>query len=351
MSADNAADAAVARADTPADPTTDDGRVRSVSVTVGSHLADRPPAALGLCEDLVAGSPTLAHLARYTSGTCDFAVDADGPGPSVAERQLIGRDVVYAMVALDAQLRGARSGDLVRLLLHTERGALIGLAVLREQYLIALTWPDTALGAPDEAVEAVRHTDAALSALANQLRRAVSQRPADYGGWLELTDAERAAIVRSAPAATRSSLDAGGLPARTWALNDTVESLTAVCRQYLSVDGLHFAAVCRPGEVLATADVLDDPRLVAFFDGTSPEARRNFYAALGRRADVQLRTLIRAAHPAVGAEVRRLVLDVEQGEIYCLPLAAEHYLIAATLDQHRVRAAEEQALALGRALP
>lgn len=347
MSADTPADAA--QSPTPAVPK--GSPTTQVTVTVGAHLGDRPPPAMRLCEELVARLPALAHLARYTAGTGDFAVDLAGASPSPAQRQLIGRDVVYAMVGLDAQLRGARSGDLVRLLLHTDRGALIGLAVLREQYLVALTWPDETLGVSGEAAEAVRQVDAELSGLANQLRRAVSQRPADYGGWLELSDEERASIVRAAAVSEATSVDADGMPARVWARTAAAESLAIICRRHLSVDGLHFVAVCRPGEVLATADVLDSPRLERFFDGTSAEARRDFYTLFGQRLDVQLRALIRAAHPALGARVHRLVLDVEQGEIYCLPLSVDRYLLAVTLDQHRVQTAEKQALALRRALP
>ncbi|WDZ86927.1 hypothetical protein [Micromonospora cathayae] len=346
---------------------------RRITVTVGSHLGDRRPAALRLCRELMEEVGSVAHLARYHTGSCDFALDAAQPhGPAgplavtADERQLIGRDVVHVMADLDEQLRPPRTGDLVRLLLHTDRGALFCLSVLREQFLVALAWSSGAVDPLPTRDPAVRAADMELSALANRLRESVSQQPVNYGGWLgpsgtTLTSGVRELRPRSGPPATpedpvTAGVDppprpraADGRPYRPGA-GDPPGTLTATCRRYLDVGDLHYAAVCRAGQIEATADVLDDPRLDRFFDDTTPERRRAFYHLLGQRIDVHLRTLVRAVHLALGSRVRRLVLDVEQGALYCYPVGLDRYLLGVTLDQHLVWAADEKAARLARRL-
>ncbi|BCL15762.1 hypothetical protein [Micromonospora sagamiensis] len=360
----------------PATPGGDAPR-RRVTVTLGTHLGDRRPPSLGLCGELMEEVGSISHLARYRTGTCDFALDAwepagpHGPlGLTVDERQLIGRDVVHVMTDLDDQLRPVCSGDLVRLLLHTERGALFSLSVLREQFLVALGWSS---GTPDQLPPqdpSVRAADIELAELANRMREMVSQQRTDYGGWLGLNepllnsgirdvrpssgppaspvDPDDAAPEDAALAETGSSV--GVPPTRRRVGRPAPDQLAATCRRHLSVDDLHYVAVCRAGRVEAAEDVLDDPRLTRFFDDITPQRRRHLYALLGQRIDVHLRTLVRATHLALGSRVRRLVLDVEQGSLFCYPVGLDRYLLGVTLDQHLVWAADEKAARLARRL-
>ncbi|MFI6821716.1 hypothetical protein ACIBJE_12295 [Micromonospora sp. NPDC050187] len=346
---------------------------RRVSVTLGTHLGDRRPPALGWCEELIDEVGSISHLARYRTGTCDFALDAwepagpHGPlGLTADERQLIGRDVVHVMTDLDDQLRPACSGDLVRLLLHTDRGALFSLSVLREQFLVALGWSS---GTPDQLPPqdpAVRAADIELAGLANRLREAVSQQPTDYGGWLGLNERALSSGIRDirpssgppatpvTPAPTETPPDPRppgfARPAPRLGAGRSTSSSAATCRRHLSVEDLHYVAVCRAGRVETTEDILDDPRLTRFFDDVTPRGRRHFYALLGQRIDVHLRTLVRATHLALGSRVRRLVLDVEQGALFCYPVGLDRYLLAVTLDQHLVWAADDKAAQLARQL-
>ncbi|OZV83141.1 hypothetical protein CA850_06505 [Micromonospora echinospora] len=346
---------------------------RRVSVTLGTHLGDRRPPSLGACEELMNEVGSISHLARYRTGTCDFALDAwepagpHGPlGLTADERQLIGRDVVHVMTDLDDQLRPARTGDLVRLLLHTDRGALFGLSVLREQFLVALGWSS---GTRDELPPqdpAVRAADIELAGLANRMRETVSQQPTDYGGWLGLNEPTLSSGIRdirpsSGPPATPvtpvpTQTPADGRPpggtspvSRPGAVPST-SSPAVTCRRHLSVEDLHYVALCRAGRVEVTEDILDDPGLARFFDDVTPRGRRQFYALLGQRIDVHLRTLVRATHLALGSRVRRLVLDVEQGALFCYPVGLDRYLLAVTLDQHLVWAADDKAAQLAHQL-
>ncbi|SCL35543.1 hypothetical protein GA0074692_4119 [Micromonospora pallida] len=368
-----------------ATPSADGGPRRRVDVTLGTHLDGRRPPALALCEELMDEVGSISHLARYRTGTCDFALDAGEPhgphgplGLTTDERQLIGRDVVHVMADLDDQLRPACSGDLVRLLLHTERGALFSLSVLREQFLVALAWSSGAPGQlpPDD--PAVRAADIELAGLANRLREAVSQQPTDYGGWLGLTEPTLSSGMRDVRPPSGSSVtpltpdDSGptqsppdtGPPAVvapppkprpapgsvSGAGRTTTQSAAAICRRHLGVDDLHYVAVCRAGRIETAEDILDDPRLDRFFDDITPHRRRHFYGLLGQRIDVHLRTLVRATHLALGSRVRRLVLDVEQGALFCYPVGLDRYLLAVTLDQHLVWAADDRAALLARRL-
>ncbi|MGW1060943.1 hypothetical protein [Micromonospora rubida] len=337
--------------DTPAGVAAAGTGDRRIGVALGGHLDGRRPAAVDGCEELMRGVTGIAHLGRYTNGVCDFALDVDpapaatgGTGLAPEERQLVDRDVVHVTTDLDAQLRPARSGDLIRVVLHTALGALFTLQVRREQHLVCVSRPDDPPGPLPPREEGVRAADVGLSRLANQLREAVSQQPTDYGGWLNVDgaapDPPDPADV-AAPAVARP---------RTWAGDESYAGLAAVCAGRLGADDLHYAAVCRHGRVEATADLLDDPRLARFFDDITPARRRDFYALVGQRIDVLLRALVRAAHPVVGSRVRRLVLDVEEGALYCYPVGLDRYLLGVTLDQRRVWAADEKAAQLSRDL-
>ncbi|TDC01209.1 hypothetical protein E1091_03265 [Micromonospora fluostatini] len=321
---------------------------RRIVVTLGSHLEGRPPGVLPACEELMREVPGIVHLARYSTGVCDFALDADaapgGPDPLPSEeRQLVGRDVVHVMTDLDVQLRPARSGDLIRTVLHTARGVIFALQVRREQYLVAMTRPAAPESGPPPGQPDVRAADVGLSELANRLREAVSQQPTNYGGWLTVPVPVPEA---EGGAAGPDEAAAGPVRPRTWTADPTYAGLAAICRDHLDPDDLHYAAVCRPGRVEASADLLDDDRLERFADGTGSGRRRAFYGLVGQRIDVLLRTVVRAAYPAIGSRVRRLVLDVEEGALYCYPIGLDRYLLAVTLDQSRVAAADDRAALL-----
>ncbi|WP_320065971.1 hypothetical protein [Micromonospora sp. RTGN7] len=337
--------------DTPAGAAADGTEERRIDVALGGHLDGRWPAALDRCVELMREVPGIAHLGRYTNGVCDFALDTD-PAPAATgvaglapeERQLVDRDVVHVTTDLDAQLRPARSGDLIRVVLHTALGTLFTLQVRREQHLVCVSGPDELPGPLPPREAAARAADVGLSQLANQLREAVSQQPTDYGGWLSVDE-----VAPDRPDPADAVVQAAGGP-RTWAEAESYAGLAATCAGRLGADDLHYAAVCRAGRVEATADLLDDPRLARFFDDITPARRRDFYAMVGQRIDVLLRSLVRAAHPVIGSRVRRLVLDVEEGALYCYPVGLDRYLLGVTLDQHRVWAADEKAAQLSRDL-
>ncbi|MER7168250.1 hypothetical protein ABT336_19550 [Micromonospora sp. NPDC000207] len=322
---------------------------RPVAVVLGSHLDGRRPGAVDACDDLMREVPAVVHLARYSTGVCDFALDSaphtvDSTTLSAEERQLVDRDVVHVMTYLDAQLRPARSGNLLRIVLHTVRGALFVLQVRREQYLVAMVHPE---GVPAAGAEpgpsGVQAADVALSRLANRLRNATSQPALDYGGWLRfgvLADAVEHGETRT----TKTPR------ARMWAVDSSYADLATICRDHLDPQSLHYAAVCRPGQVEATADLLDDDRLEPFADTIGPGRRRAFYGLVGQQIDVLLRMVVRAAHPALGSRVRRLVLDVEEGALYCYPVGLDRYLFAVTLAQEGIASSDERVALLSREL-
>ncbi|WBB77394.1 hypothetical protein O7606_13935 [Micromonospora sp. WMMD882] len=338
-------------AQTPADEGS-----RRVDRMLGGRFEDHRLEALALGEALVDRVSSITHLSWYSTGACDFALDVtngdDPPGLTAEERQIIGRDAVHVMTDLDRYLRAARTGDLIRMLLHTERGGLFALSVLREQFLVAFGGTGGDAGTRASRDPAVHTIDAELSRLANRLRETVNQGPADYGGWLGPSGPDlRAGLRDSRPTPPPPDAVAAAEVGFQAAVPGTRAATTAaVCRRYLDVDDLHYAAVCHAGRVEATADILDDPRLARLFDGITPERRRHFYAWLGQRIDSYVRILVRAAHLALGSRVRRLVLDVEQGALYCYPVGRDRYLLGVTVDQQRMWAADDKAALLARQL-
>ncbi|GAB3064459.1 hypothetical protein [Micromonospora schwarzwaldensis] len=317
---------------------------RRIDVMLAEHVRERP-AAVDACERLMRSLPGLLHLARYRTGVCDFALDAPAPvaGPhelDADERQLVDRDVVHAMTTLGGVLRPARSGDLIRVVLHTARGALFALQLSREQHLVGVVRAEEPADEPPPRQPAVRAADIGLFRLANEEHAAVGQQPTNYGGWLTPASTASGHPGPSGP-------PAADLGPRTWVRDESYAGLAARCAGQVHAEGLHYVAVCRPGRLEATADVLDDRRLDGFFADVSPGRRRAFYAQLAQRVDELLRAVVRSAYPAIGSRVRRLVLDVEQGAFFCYPVGLDRYLLAVTLDQDRVAEGDERAAVFG----
>ncbi|MBW4721036.1 hypothetical protein [Saccharothrix obliqua] len=306
------------------------------------HLGPEFDTTRHACRSAIAKSSALHHLAHYSSGVFDFGVDVlgDPPPPPGAlpggtrrdELKRLGRHLAFQVTALDRVLQEARTGRLIRTVLHTEEGALFCDSVVPTEHVVGLVL-DHADPGPLFGHPAVDAADRAVAELATALRAELSLGSLNPGGWETF----------------------GGvvpLPARVDVTPHVAVAGDAldVCLDALQDRDLHLVAHVAGGEVRTLVDRLADPALGPFFKQIAVEARRRFYHGFARELGELATRLNRAVRPAVGGLLVRAVLDVEMGAIYYYRLAAGEYVVGVTIDQSRVGEADGRMSALAERL-
>ncbi|WP_367137561.1 hypothetical protein [Saccharothrix sp. HUAS TT1] len=286
------------------------------------------------CRDAVERSPALHYLAHYSSGVFDFGVDALGepaaepgalPGGSRREElKRLGRHLTFQVATLDRALQEVRTGRLIRTVLHTEEGALFCDSVVPTEHVVGLVLDHAGAG-PLFGHPAVDEADRAVAELATLLRRQLSLGSLNPGGWESAEPVAPLEVEQEA----QPHVTAGDGP------------LTA-CLAAVRAQDLHLVAHVVAGEVRAMVDCLGDPSLAPFFKQITVDARRRFYQGFVQELGAVTTKLNRAVNPVVGGLLERLVLDVEMGAIYYYRLRAGEYLVGVTIDQARVRAADDR---------
>ncbi|MFE2753577.1 hypothetical protein ACFXGA_16435 [Actinosynnema sp. NPDC059335] len=294
------------------------------------------------CREAVADSPALHYLAHYSSGVFDFGVDVLGdppPAPDALpggtrreELKRLGRHLTFQVATLDRALQEVRTGRLIRTVLHTDEGALFCDSVVPTEHVVGLVLDHAGAG-PLFTHPAVEEADRAVSGLATRLRRQLSLGSLNPGGWESAADDEPLPVREG----VRPHVTAGDGP------------LTA-CLAAVRAQDLHLVAHVAGGEVRAMADCLGDPSLSPFFKQITVDARRRFYHGFAQELGALATRLNRAVNPVVGGLLERLVLDVEMGAVFYYRLRAGEYLVGVTIDQSRVRAADERMSALAEEL-
>jgi hypothetical protein len=302
------------------------------------HVGPEFDLARQACRDAIADSPALHYLAHYSSGVFDFGVDALGePGPAPdalpggtrrEELKRLGRHLTFQVATLDRALQEVRTGRLIRTVLHTEEGALFCDSVVPTEHVVGLVLDHAGAG-PLFGHPAVDEADRAVAGLATRLRAQLSLGSLNPGGWESATEVEPLPVERHVGA----HVTAGEGP------------LTA-CLAAVRAQDLHLVAHVVGGEVRAMVDCLGDPSLAPFFKQVTVDARRRFYHGFAQELGALTTKLNRAVSPVVGGLMARLVLDVEMGAIYYYRLRAGEYLVGVTIDQARVRAADDRMSAL-----
>jgi hypothetical protein len=304
--------------------------------TVNSALhIDEMDAALRICDEVVdvAGPQSIV---RITSGVTDFAVDAfdDLPDGSQRLRQACNKTarlVASVTTIQDGKLADVRTGQLIRVVLHGERGAVYCLSVVPGQYIVGFTIAP----APDDTdlskVNPVHATDEAISALVGRLRNRMGLTEQNPGSFHRRGETRSDRSLPPAVAGQRDRAEFGLMEAEV----DPAD--------------LHLAALMAPGDELVV-DQLGHPQLSRFFGLIGVEARRKFYAEFARDLPKTAGQLGRLVRTSVGGSLVRLVLDVEQGAVYWYRLGAGRYLMGVTLDQEQVEAADDKMARLARRL-
>jgi hypothetical protein len=282
----------------------------------------------------------LRYVSHHTHGVLDFEI-ARGPVEEVPERppqaldplervspyrrvaQLIG----YTVEDLDQQVQEARTGNLIRLVIHCSRLAVFCEQVVPGELVVAVARlssepAETALSK----IPQVRNADRAVSDLVEGLRELLSQEPQNLGGWLtsQSTDPD--------PGRPRDQLTGPGLITCHGQDRRAADLLADV----LDLNGPHFLALYSGQRLRARVDLLDDADLEVFALHLSGSARRRVWTDLGARLNAVLRQLAEALGGSDSGTLRRLVLDVERGAVYLYPIDDETYLVGATLKQRRV---------------
>ncbi|MEV0004775.1 hypothetical protein AB0H28_21185 [Micromonospora sp. NPDC050980] len=301
-----------------------------------------------LCRDVLLADSGIYHVAHYTSGVLDFALDLlaqttappTGDGDDLAERRdihrRVGAQLVYRATELNRRLWELQTGALIRLVAQTATGLVFCNSVVGSEHVIGF---GSAPAAPGDAtpVDPARFdaVDRAASGLATDLRRLMRQRSQNPGGWL--TDTTRAAQQTSD----------GPLHPRVSGSADPDGVLAAALRP----DGLHYLSHHRAGEQTATADILAHPELAPFFNrGVTVADRRSRYQRLAADLSLLVLQISRDLRRAVDGDVARLVLDVEMGAVYYSRLTPGDYLFGVTLDQDAVSQADHALWTVGRRL-
>jgi len=339
-------------------------------VRTASQIVPAYRGKLETCKEALLEDQGLHHLAYYTGGVLDFAVDVLAhilpvpPGDSEAldrRREVfrrVGAQLVYRMVQMTRRLRVLRSGSLIRAVVQTDQGVVFCNQVVGEQCIVVfgLTPESTGwTGTPVTRLSDTLAEDRAAALLATYLRALMSQTTLNPGGWLttpDIGDPDRAwppAVragqplpvyrqgTRDEPVYLQGTRDEPVYRQGSW------DEPADLLRAAVEPDLLHYVAYHQDGHQFCTADVLDHENIAQFFSRLiSPADRRSQYDRLGRELGVIVLQMAMDLAPAIGGTISRLVLDVEQGAVYYYRLSNGDYLVGVTVDQDRVSIADDR---------
>ncbi|MEV0682125.1 hypothetical protein AB0I60_36955 [Actinosynnema sp. NPDC050436] len=290
-------------------------------------------AARRVAREAVGRHASLPYVGYVSKGVFRFSFDRLGEefDGRVALQQL-GRRVAQFAEELDGQLQEPDTGPLIRTVVHTERGEVVCNFVIPREYVVVVaeTAPAAVAGplTDDDAVAAV---DEELAKLTTDLRTLISLPSLNHGGW------ETAHATR--PLSSVNHVEDPCVAEFAPVPEDVRAGLAATVRP----KDVHYLAYHADGEVVAEADHLGHASLDRFYTKVEVEDRRAFYREFGWQLESIVRKFNRMlSGAAAGGLVTRLVLDVERGAVYYYQLDPGEYLVGVTLDQSRVRDADER---------
>ncbi|GGM47031.1 hypothetical protein GCM10011608_34760 [Micromonospora sonchi] len=301
-----------------------------------------------LCRQLLLSGCGVYHVAHYTGGVLDFALDllahacappaVDGADPAQRRdaHRRVGAQLAYRAAELSRRVWELQCGGLVRLAVQTRTGYVFCNTVVGGEYVVGFAALPSA--AVDEVADPARasEVDRAASRLATDLRQLVRLPSQNPGGW-STADGER---ISSASTGEDVAPYVNG-----------VEEVAAPLAASLRPAGLHYLSHHRLGEQTAAVDILHHPELEPFFSrGSTVADRRAGYERLGEDLSLLALQVSRDLRRAVPGDVERLVLDLEIGALFYYLLAPDNYLFGVVLDQDWVSQADQDMSTLGRRL-
>jgi hypothetical protein len=309
---------------------------------LADYLVGRGHPRLARCRLAVRPGGALPYLGHYSDQNCNFALDlfddleAAGRLPMPAELlrravRDIGDELTYRLAEFDTRLAAAQSGALIRTVYQTRDGAVYCNSVVPGEYVVAVslgTPPEP--GVPLSKWAVARNADQAVAELATRLRSDLSRSNQNPGGWV---------LRRRSGQSATSEADVTSMVHT----EEGIGPVATACRAALTITDLHFVGWVKNRDLVFAADLLEAPALSRFFPNVAvtPAIRREFYCRLARRLSVLFPELTAMIEPVAGDPLYRLVLDVEEGAVYCYRLAPGQFLIGVTLDQDRVSQADD----------
>lgn len=313
--------------------------VEQISDTLRAHMVPAGP---------------LHHLARVADGVADptfneldrLVSDGDSPmapAPRAAEVEpastrdvllLLDQRMVAAAADLDRMLQPARSGDLIRLVAQSDRGACFCYPLGPGAFLVGalVTSGQRRPGAHPRGFPEVDVADQKMSTAVATLRSLISLHSQNPGGF------EEAARQVTRRHSTR---------VRVYGAEH--HRMLPLCRAALSPDDLHYVGLVERGTLRFAVDVFDDEALAPYFDLVHVAVRRRFHDTFAATLGAVANELGRIVWPLLGSRLARVVFDVEQGAIYFVQITDVTYLVGVTLNQSRVSHADRQLDALATA--
>lgn len=298
-----------------------------VTAHVAGHLTDHPggereQALLSICAQAVTGTVGLHHLAYYTDRVLDFALDVlDEQRTARPGLRRLGRQLCGEFELLDDRLRYAHTGALVRTVLRTDDVEVVCDPVVRAQYVVGVTYTDE-----HDYIDESNQVDRSLAGLVADLRSQVGLASRNVGGY----ETDTLATPSTDDRRIEPHVDqrGGELPA----------SIEQACLAALNPHGLHLVGCLVDDEVVFLGDILEHSALALYYGGpVTPAYRREFYRELsGQLAEIRTR-LARVSAQMLRGQLKRVVLDVEQGAVYYFRVDSRLHLVGVTLHQPRVR--------------
>lgn len=301
---------------------------RNITTHVGGHV-EKPEDDLlfRTCRDVVARTTDLHHIAFYTDRVLDFALDVldDERANRVGLRRL-GRQLCNEFEQLDQLLRNGRTGVLIRVVLRTADAEIVCDPVIRQQFVVG-----TSYTSGHDYIDEANDVDRAVAKLIGELRAHLGLKGQNPGGYE--AEHDKLAIGQFPHDPHVEVMDGGGA--------ELPPHVVTACRAALDPAYLHLVAYCHGDEVLFLADTFDHQSMRPYFGReTTPEQRRAHYRMLSAQLSDISTSLNRVSANAVRSKLRRIVLDVEQGAVYCYRLDNSALLVGVTLYQPRVRHAD-----------
>ncbi|WP_063836209.1 hypothetical protein [Actinacidiphila yeochonensis] len=278
--------------------------------------------------------PAFRSVAHYSHGVLDFAVRPRGSAPlrtprTVSGRLLAaegwpGRHLVVCVEDFDRALQRLETGELMRLVVEAPDGGMYCARIRAGQHLVGVT----------QSGDTVAELDDGLNLLVTRIRREVHHLPDELlGGDGKLVPAE--------PAGTgelhwEAALSAGG--------PGSPASLRSVWDDHVNAVNLQYAAYYRDWTAVCAGDAFDDPDLGVRLGSIPSGERRAMYRDLAGRLRADITRLRQILRPVSDQQIRRLVLDVQEGAVYIhwFGHGPGTFLLGVTVDQPQVALAEER---------
>lgn len=277
--------------------------------------------------------PDLHYLAHFGTGFFDFSIDAfehaacrsrygsRTPADLRIDHQAGCKHLMICAERLDRSLAELKTGELMRVVVVAEDGALACCRVRPGQYIVGTTLHGGTAYAADMLV----------STTVSKIRRDVYGLPDELPGGI--WNVELPPVVPGVMVNRKGEVMSEALH----------RNFTDLCGEALNRDDLHLVMLLRDWTFAASVDILDNPYLGQWFNNISRETRRKLYERLGTDLRQELAQVAHAVRTVLVKPIERLILDVQEGAIYIYRLGREgDFLIGATLRQPAVYQAEKR---------